>query len=48
MCNSDFDKNRVDNFGTYWLQYVAFIVTVFAIYFGQLTLTSQLLLQFFD
>jgi len=37
MSNSNFDKHGVDNSGTHWLQYAAFVVTVFAIYFGQLT-----------
>ncbi len=32
MSNSNFDKNGVDEFGTHWLQYVAFVVTAFAIY----------------
>ena len=34
MSNSNFDKNGVDNSGIHWLQYVAFIVTAFAICFG--------------
>ena len=34
MSNSNFDKNGVDNSGTHWLQYAAFVVTSFAIYFG--------------
>ncbi len=34
MSNSNFDKNGVDNSGIHWLQYVAFVVTAFAIYFG--------------
>jgi len=34
MSNSNFDKNGVDKFGTHWLQYAAFVVTAFAIYFG--------------
>ena len=34
MSNSNFDKNGVDNSGTHWLQYAAFVVTAFAIYFG--------------
>ena len=34
MSNSNFDKNAVDNSGTHWLQYAAFVVTAFAIYFG--------------
>ena len=33
MSNSNFDKNGVDKSGTHWLQYAAFVVTVFAIYF---------------
>ena len=32
-----FDKNGLDKSGTHWLQYAVFNVTVFAIYFGQLT-----------
>ena len=31
MSNSNFDKNGVDKSGTHWLQYAAFVVTVFAI-----------------
>ena len=34
MSNSNFDKNGVDKSGTHWLQYAAFVVTSFAIYFG--------------
>ena len=34
MSNSNFDKNGVDNSGIHWLQYAAFVVTAFAIYFG--------------
>ena len=34
MSNSNFDKNGVDNSGTHWLQYAAFVITAFAIYFG--------------
>ncbi len=37
MINSNFDENDVDNSGTHWLQYAAFVVTAFAIYFGKLT-----------
>ena len=33
MNNSGFDKNGVDNSGQHWLQYAAFVVTAFAIYF---------------
>ena len=33
MSNSNFNKNGVDKSGTHWLQYAAFIVTAFAIYF---------------
>ena len=33
MSNSNFDKNGLDKSGTHWLQYVAFIVTAFDIYF---------------
>ena len=31
MSNSNFDKNGLDKSGTYWLQYVAFVLTAFAI-----------------
>jgi len=34
MSNSNFDKNGVDSSGFHWLQYAAFGVTAFAIYFG--------------
>ena len=34
MSNSNFNKNGVDKFGTHWLQYAAFVVTAFAIYFA--------------
>ena len=34
MTNSNFDKNGLDKSGTHWLQYAAFVVTAFAIYFG--------------
>ena len=34
MSNSNFNKNGLDKFGTYWLQYAAFVVNAFAIYFG--------------
>ena len=34
MSNSGFDKNGVDNTGLHWLQYAAFVVSAFAIYFG--------------
>ena len=34
MSNSNFDKNGLDDFGLHWLQYAAFGVTAFAIYFG--------------
>ena len=34
MSNSNFDKNGVDKSGMYWLQYAAFAVTAFAIFFG--------------
>ena len=33
MSNSNFDKNGVDKSVTHWLQYAAFVVTTFAIYF---------------
>ena len=34
MSNSNFDKNGLDKSGAHWLQYAAFVVTVFTIYFG--------------
>ena len=34
MSNSGFDKNGVDKSGLHWLQYAAFFLTEFAIYFG--------------
>ena len=34
MSNSVFDKNGLDKTGMHWLQYSAFAVTAFAIYFG--------------
>ena len=34
MINSNFDKNGVDSFGFHWLQYAAFVVTAFAVFFG--------------
>ena len=34
MSNSNFDENCLDKSRTHWLQYVSFIVTAFAIYFG--------------
>ena len=34
MINYNFDKNSVDKSGTHWLQYTAFVVTAFTIYFG--------------
>jgi len=37
MSKFHFDKNDLDKSGTHWPQYAAFVVTVFAIYFGQLT-----------
>ena len=33
MSNSNFDKNGFDNLGVHWLQYAAFVITAFAIYF---------------
>ena len=33
MSNSNFDKNRIDELGIHWLQYTAFVVSEFAIYF---------------
>ena len=33
MSNSNFDKNGVDSAGIHWLQYAAFVITAFAIYF---------------
>ncbi len=34
MSNTNFDKNSVDDFGTHRLQYAAFVMTAFVIYFG--------------
>ena len=34
MSNFNFNKNGVDKSGTHWLQYAAFAVTAFAIFFG--------------
>ena len=34
MSNSNFDKNRLDNSRTHWLQYAAFVLAVFGIYLG--------------
>ena len=34
MSNSKFDNNGVDKSGTHWLQYAAFVVAAYAIYFG--------------
>ena len=34
MSNSNFDKNGVDKSGMHWLQYAAFLVITFDIYFG--------------
>ena len=33
MNKSNFDKNGLDNSGTHWFQYSAFVLTAFAIYF---------------
>ena len=33
MSNSNFDKNGVDSYGVHWLQYAAFVLTAFSIYF---------------
>jgi len=32
MSKYNFDKNDLDESGTHWLQYAAFVVTVFDIY----------------
>ncbi len=32
MNKSDFDKNGIDEYGTHWLQYLALVFTVLAIY----------------
>jgi len=37
MSKSNFDKNGLDKSGTHWPKYAAFVVTLFAIYFGKLT-----------
>ena len=34
MSNSKFGKIGLDKSGTHWLQYAAFVITAFAIYFG--------------
>ena len=34
MNNLNFDKNGLDNSGKHWLQYTAFVLSAFAIYFG--------------
>ena len=34
MSNSNFDKNGVDKSGFHWLQYAAFVVSTFVIFFG--------------
>ena len=34
MSNSNFDNNGLDKSRTHWLQYAAFIVAAFVIYFG--------------
>ena len=34
MSHYNFDKNGVDKSGKHWLQYAAFVVAAFAIYFG--------------
>ena len=34
MINSNSDKNGLDKYGIHWLQYAAFVVTAFAIYFA--------------
>ena len=34
MGNSNFNKNGLDKSGDHWLQYAAFVVTAFTIYFG--------------
>ena len=32
MGKSDFDKNGVDQSGTHWLQYIALVLSAFAVY----------------
>jgi len=34
MSNSNLDNNGLDESGTHWLQYTAFVLTAFAIYFA--------------
>ena len=34
MSNTNFDKDGIDKSRMHWLQYVAFVLTAFAIYFG--------------
>ena len=33
MINYNFNKNDVDKYGMHWLQYAAFFITAFVIYF---------------
>ena len=33
MSNSNFDENGVDSSGVHWIQYFAFVITAFIIYF---------------
>ena len=46
MSNSNFYKNGVDKSGTHWLQYAAFVVTAFAIYFDWAFLNNANFHQF--
>ena len=34
MSNLNFDKDGIDSSGVHWLQYAAFVITAFGIYFG--------------
>ncbi len=34
MSNSNLNKNGVDSSGIHWLQYAAFVLTAFAVYFS--------------
>jgi len=37
MSKSNLEKNGLDKSGTHWLQYAAFVVSIFDIYFGKST-----------
>ena len=46
MSNSNFDKNGIDNSVKHWLQYSAFGVTAFAIYFWRAFLNDAFIHNF--